>query len=407
MPDVLYCMLLGVYYLSVLPWHIRFNSSVLQSGTIVQILSGAILIILGVYIAGILVSLVRKIWLLIPSFVLLLGFLYLCSGMQKDIFDGLMIVFLALGAYGKDYRKLIKVLLWCTVGIIVLVLIGIPTGLTLETSKVGAYGTGLSFGFAHPNVFGSYLFFVFVTVWYLYVKDRSRLVELGYYVLSLALAVFMVIVPKCRTQALLLILFPLFVLLCRWVIGGRNQRRLSVLRQVFLWILIAAPVLCFLATVFLGIQREWLVTHTFGTYIENFSKRFIQAGLAFKEHGFPLLGEFIRFESAVPENLGGYMIKLYVIDNGYVSYAILRGMVWMVPALLWLSFVNWKAGREHDFGMLAISVLFCLMGLMERYTFTMYNFVFLYPLADMLFRDSESQSAAENGDTAARLEEGP
>ena len=404
-PEALYCLLLGVYHLSVLTGNVRFNLALFQAGTVVQILSAAVLVLLGIYISSILVALIRKIWVLIPSLVILLGILYLCAGMQRDLFDGLMIALLAVGAIGKDYKKLLKVLLWCTAGIIVLVLIGIPVGLTVETSKVGAYGTGLSFGFAHPNVFGSYVFFVFVTIWYLYIRNKPMAIELGYYALSWAFAIFMVLVPKCRTQALLLIVFPFMVLLCKWVVGDNEGKR-SIPRRVILWILITTPVLCFFTTIVLGAQREWLVTHTFGTYIENFSKRFIQAGLAFKEHGYPLLGEVVRFETATAEELGSHMIKLYVLDNGYVTYAILRGMIWMVPALVWLSFANWIIGKRKDYRLLAISALFCLMGLMERYTFTMYNFVFLYPLVDMLGEDNKMGLKAGNKDVGDGLEEG-
>ena len=230
-------------------------------------------------------------------------------------------------------------------------------------------------------------------------------IELGYYALSWAFAIFMVLVPKCRTQALLLIVFPFMVLLCKWVVGDNEGKR-SIPRRVILWILITTPVLCFFTTIVLGAQREWLVTHTFGTYIENFSKRFIQAGLAFKEHGYPLLGEVVRFETATAEELGSHMIKLYVLDNGYVTYAILRGMIWMVPALVWLSFANWIIGKRKDYRLLAISALFCLMGLMERYTFTMYNFVFLYPLVDMLGEDNKMGLKAGNKDVGDGLEEG-
>lgn len=400
LPEPLFCLLLAFYHLSSLVGNIRFNLSAFSFDAYVYVLSAIVLLLLGICLGTILVRLIQRKWVSVLAIVLAGGIINFCAGMQRDVFDGLMIILLAVGAYGKNYKKLLKVLLWCTVGIVILALIGIPVGLTIETPKVGAYGTGLSFGFGHPNVFGSYMFFIFVTIWYLYIRNKPRAIEWGYYALSWAFAVFMVFVPKCRTQALLLILFPLAVFLCRWVVAVKDGKR-STPHQVFLWILIATPILCFLATVLLGTQREWLVTHTFGTYIENSSKRFIQAGLAFKEHGFPLFGELLRFPADAAENLGGHNIKLYVLDNGYVTYAILRGMIWMVPALLWLGFANFKTRIRRDYGLLAISVLFCLMGLMERYTFEIYNYVFLYPLASVV--SSESKATGEQA--AVGLEE--
>jgi len=183
-PMALYCLVLGVYYLCVLSENVRFNLSLISSGLIVRILSACALVLLGIFISRVFAGLIQRVWVLVLALALELGFLYLCAGMQRDLFDGLMIVLLAVGAYGKNYEKLLKVLLGCTVGVVLLALIGIPIGLTLEASKVGKYGTGLAFGLAHPNVFGSYIVFIFVTIWYLYIKKKPRPVEYGYFVLS-------------------------------------------------------------------------------------------------------------------------------------------------------------------------------------------------------------------------------
>ena len=403
-PEILYCLLLGIFHLSVLFGNIRFNLSRVPLELVVQILSVSVLVLLDIFISCIFIGLIHRTWAMIPALALVLGFLYLCAGMQRDKFDGLMIFLLAVGAYGKDYRNLLKVLLWCTIGSVAVAMIGIPIGITLETPKVGAYGTGLAFGFAHPNVFGSYVFFIFITIWYLYIRERPLLIEYAVFGLSWLLAVFMVFIPKCRTQALLLLLFPFAVMACKGVLGAEGAKKRTALRLMLRWVMILAPIFCFLITVLLGTQREWLVTHTFGTYIENFSKRFIQAGLAFKEHGFPLFGELIRFTPEATENLGGYTIPLYVLDNGYVTYTILRGMIWMVPALLWLTFADWKISRRNDYRMLAVSVLFCLMGLMERYTFTMYNYIFLYPLAIALDRGNSPELIGRYQERSEELE---
>lgn len=305
----------------------------------------------------------------------------MCAKMQRNKFDGLMIVILAICAYGKNYITILRVMFWWAAATVAIAMIGLPIGFTVEKPKVGLYGTGLALGFAHPNVWGSYVFFIFVLAWYLFMKDRGRNVRIGYFILSWISALFMLIVPKCRTQALLLLLFPLTILSCKRTINWSASTKAVVPKKVILGLLILFPFLCFFATIILGSQREWLAIHTMGTYIENFSKRFIQAGLAFREHGFPFFGELLRLRNNYVEQLGGYSFTLYVLDNGYVTFTIYRGMLWMVPALLWLSYANWKIIRNKDYSLLAISTLFCLMGLMERYTFQVYNFIFLYPLS--------------------------
>ena len=94
-----------------------------------------------------------------------------------------------------------------------------------------------------------------------------------------------------------------------------------------------------------------------------------------------MFGEKIRFNSGVSEKLGGYNIILYIMDNAYSTYAILRGMIWLIPILVWLCYAGRKAVKKKDYALLTITVLFSLLGLMERYALDICNFVLLYPLA--------------------------
>ena len=394
--ETLYCLLLGVYLLSLLLEKVRFAFSSSYRMQLVQILTVAALILLGVSIASILVMVINRKWALIPALLLAEGMLILCARMQKDMFDGVMIALLAIGTYGKNYEKLLKVYLGCFTCTLAIAMLGVPLGLTVETPKIGRYGTGLSFGFTHPNVWGFYVFITFVIIWLLYIRNTSRRVRMVYLVFSVLLAVFMVFVPKCRTQALLLLLFPIAVMVCKKLATGKR----TLVQTVVSWIFIIFPFVCFLLTIFLSTQREWLVVHTFGTYVENFSKRFIQGGLALREHGLPLFGELIRFQADTVEHLGNHDISLYVLDNGYVTYVIYRGMIWMVPALFWLSLGNRRMIQKKDYSLLAISMLLSLMGTMERYPLEMFNFLFLYPIATLEGAGDTAVPAVQDNDDA-------
>ena len=386
-PDDLYFAMLVLYFLSMLLECVGYTANIGGSnGFVRNTFTAFFLVFFGVFFVSVIFRSsaffrrIRKVWVLLPVSVVIILFLWL----EDAQFNGAMIAILAVGAYGRDYRNILKNFFWCMAATIIAAGIGIPVGLTKEIPKVGAYGTGLSFGFSHANVWGTFAVMTFLLIWYLFEDNRTILTRRVFYALSWILGVFMVIVPKCRTGALLLFLFPLMSVLCRGVIGDpgiRVFRRRNRARGIIICVLILAPFLCYLITLILGSQREWLVVHTFGNYTENFSKRFIQSGLAFKEHGFPLIGERIRFHSGPAEHLGNYKIGLYVLDNSYAAFTILRGLVWMVPALLWLSYANWKMIRRKDHYLLTISVLFCLLAMMERYPFEIYNFVFLYPLA--------------------------
>lgn len=398
----LYFVILGLYQLSIFLEYIQFVPSYGSLGGTMKIwLSIIVFAILGIYLGSILVLSVQRKWAIIPVLLLMTGFIYVCARMQRNMLDGLLIAILALCAYGKNYKRILQVMLGCAVATVAIAMIGLPIGFTVEKPKVGLYGTGLAFGFAHPNIWGSYIFFIFVLVWYLFVRRADRKVRIGYLIVSWVLAVFMVLVPKCRTQALLLMLFPATIWLSKKLIIASSVGKKIVLRRVVLWLLILFPIVCYFTTIFLGSQREWLAVHTMGTYIENFSKRFIQGGLAFREHGFPFFGELIRFHSGLVEHLGNHDYSLYILDNAYVTYTIYRGMIWMVPALLWLSYANWKIIREKDYSLLTISILFCLMGLMEIYTLEVYNFIFFYPLAISMLPVNGRELVSRSGEEAS------
>lgn len=390
--DTLYCIVFGIYLLSLLLPMMGWSVPGFTGRNVRYTLTVFLFLFLGVYIGSVFVMWLRKKWTIIPVLAAVALFLYLCAGMQRNIFDGLMIVILVLFSYGRQFKHILKTSLLCTAATLITAALGLLFGYTAEMAKTGSYGAGFALGMSHPNVWGTYALFILLMVWYLFIRQRSGTIRFCYYALSWGLGVFMIFVPKCRTEALLAFALPVTAVICRALTGwretgpGRQEnagsgRKVSKLRKAILWILILTPVICFLLTVILSAMRGWLVENTFGTYIENFSKRFIQSGLAFKEHGFPLLGETIRFKSGFSETLGGYKFVLYVMDNAYSSFAILRGMIWMVPILIWLTFANWKAAWKKDYVLLAISILFCLLGLMERFALDAYNFVYFYPLA--------------------------
>ena len=383
--DVLYLTSLGLYILSLTSSMVAWVSFPGFSGIILkQTLTVYILFMLGIYLGSILFIWIHKRWAIFPILLMLAGFLYMCARMQRNVFDGLMVYILIICSFGRSYKKILQVTLGCIGLTVITSAIGVWIGYTRETPKVGAYGTGYAFGISHPNVWGTYALIILLLVWYLFILKKSQTVHLLYYAFSWLFGIFMVFIPKCRTEAVLVFLFPIVAIICELVAGkedfGRRFRVYKIFFRILMWALILSPVICFVSTIILGQMREWLVVHTFGTYIENFSKRFIQSGLAFKEHGFPLFGEQIRFNSGLSEKLGGYTFVLYIMDNAYSTYAIIRGMIWLVPLLTWLCYAGWQAVKQKDYAILAIAVLFSMLGLMERYALDIYNVVLLYPL---------------------------
>lgn len=392
-PEILYITALGLYILSRMSRKVQWVSISVFSGLrLQQALTFSAIIFAGIITAFILARWTHKVWAAVSPAVLVIGFLFLCARKRPDIFDGVMVVFFVILSYRKRFHNIVKLYLGCAAGVLIVVALGLLIGFTKETPKVGPYGTGYAFGTIHPNIWGCLVFLVLVAVWFLYLQKRDFLL----FFISWPLGVFMVLVPKCRTQALLFFVFPVFIyLMDKLMVDGENRRFLK-LRFLCKWILILTPFLCFGITVFLGNQREWLVEHTFGLYIENFSKRFIQSGIAFHEHGFPMFGQPLHLNMGVHEVLGNYDIPLYVMDNAYSTYAILRGMLWIVLILVWLCYANWKSLKEKEYGILVISVFMSVFALMERYGLDVwYNFVLLSPFASMCHQNKQEHNRGD------------
>ncbi len=286
---------------------------------------------------------------------------------------------LVLFSAGKRFRTLVLVMLVSTLGVLALAGVGLGAGFTYEESKVGTYGTGYGLGMIHANTWGLLAAQALFLGWYLFLRKSRPWMVCG---LFWAAGIFLVLVPKCRTAALMLFLFPVICILLKRMLARPEGAAPSFPRELLRWFLVLTPLTCFLLTAFLGIEREWLVRHTFGTYIENFSKRFIQAGIAFKRYGFPLLGTAVDLKSEATEKLAGIRIPLYVLDNAYAYYGITRGMVWLLPALGFLCYANHLAIRRRDYAILSLSVIFSLTALMERLGLDVwYNCVLLFPLS--------------------------
>ena len=97
-------------------------------------------------------------------------------------------------------------------------------------------------------------------------------------------------------------------------------------------------------------------------------------------NGIPLIGHDFQIDP-VRISLYGDEV-LYIVDNSYVSYLILRGAPWMVGCLCWLAAAHVKCIRNGDWKLLTISTSFLLLGFMERPGLdAWFNLVLLYPLA--------------------------
>ena len=201
------------------------------------------------------------------------------------------------------------------------------------------------------------------------------------------MSVFLYFVIGCRTIALLSVAFPPVTLLTSWM--EKRVRKPGEKPGIIGWFAIALPVLCFVISLVLSLNKEWVAVtfykNFYGTALHTMSMRFVQSGLAIDAFGFPLFGRPMTLMAPVYlDPATGINEHLYVMDNAYVSFMILKGCLWLACCLSWLTFAQWRGWKNKDYAILMIGCFMLVFAIMERPGMEVwYNFVLLYPLASV------------------------
>ena len=314
-----------------------------------------------------------KLWFFIPAAALaLLPLIFNYHGDDTWYF-AFMDLYFCLMAYGKDYKKIIKCYVLVAISTLLVALIGLPIGLTQERSKMdSAYN--FSFGIVYPNTWGQIFFLILIIIWYLFLQKKI-IVTL---ILFWATAAFMYLIPKCKTIMLFAIIFPVITLFM-------NKKREKGNKPLdMIWIVF--PFICFIVTMILCWQMDWVKKYAYGTPLESMAMRFVQGGIAFKHYGFPIIGHTLPDDPNIVYAVNGVPEVLYVVDNAFVTFGLFRGAIWMLWALCWLTYANWKGLKNRDRALVLISAFIMVFAIMERPGLEgAYNFMFLYPLASVAY----------------------
>ncbi len=314
---------------------------------------------------------------------------------HKVIFTVVMDFFLCLMAYGKDYKKLLRCLVFVPVAVLLIAGLGLPFGLTQDFSKMGQADSTSSLGIIYPNTWGYIAFQAMLLVWYLYLRKKPLLT----FAMFWAMGVFMYFVIGCRTIAVLSLALPPFTLLISWK-ERRDREPEMLLRKkpgLFVWGAIALPVLCCVLSIVLSLEKEWVAVNFYPTAertnapLHSMAMRFVQGGLALDYFGFPLFGRTMRVTAPLYlDSSTGVVEHLYVMDNAYTSFIIMKGVLWMICILAWLTFAQWRGWKNRDYSILLISCFMVVFAVMERPGLEVwYNFILVYPLASFTERIAE------------------
>ena len=316
-------------------------------------------------------------------------------------------IFLCLMAYGKDYKKLLRCIVFIPIATLVIAGLGLLVGLTQDFAKMGQADSTRSLGIIYPNTWGYIAFQAMLLLWYLYLKKKPLLT----FPLFWAMGLFMYFVIGCRTIAVLSMAFPPVSLMTEWV--EKRERKPGKKPGVIAWAAIALPILCYAVSIVLSLEKEWVAATFYPSALHpdaplhSTAMRFVQGGLALDVFGFPLFGRPMTLPPVYTAKLangvermftyaGDTMVyldlldpvtgtikeHLYVMDNAYVSFTITKGVLWIACALAWLTFAQWKGWKSKDYSILLIGSFMLVFAVMECPGMEVwYNFVLLYPLA--------------------------
>ncbi|MGX8704988.1 MAG: hypothetical protein ACSW8J_00260 [bacterium] len=296
--------------------------------------------------------------------------------MSNNAFGVVFDVYFCVMAIGKDYRKILRCILWPTLVVLALAYIGIHAGFTIDMQKPENISPGHSLGINYPNTWGYIAFLAMMLIWYLRLRNKPVLTFLFFWGVS----AFMYFYISCRTIAVLTVVFPVFALFVDWI--ERRADKSSTKVGWFGWIVTALPFLAFAFMMYVSMQYKWVHKYLYPTALFTFAMRFVQGGLYFKTYGLPIFGNPYRSNQYTFVNVNGTFEKVGILDSSFAAYIIMRGLFWLTYTLSWLSFAIWKALRRRDYAIPFLTAIILVFAMMERPGLEMwYCFVLLYPLA--------------------------
>ena len=329
----------------------------------------------------------KKLWNRLPVLavvaIVILGLTFWFSRVMTTNRYGVVFdIYFCLMACGKNYKKILKCSGSVVLAIVIIAALGIPLGYTLDVTKPDNIHPGHSIGIRYPNTWGFLCFFVLMIVWYLYLRRKAILT----FVLFWGVAFFMIMVVYARTIAILAVFFPIVACFVDWLeakadarVKSENSRSLSA---ILCWIIIAIPFIMFAIMLALSLNYEWVHAHFYYTWFHNMAMRFVVGGLFLRQYGFVWVGNAMRSNSLQFVRVNGEFIEVKILDSSFVAYLIMRGILWVLGVLSWLSIAIWRALKKRDFAIPFLASIILVFAMMERPGLEMwYNFILIYPLA--------------------------
>ena len=329
----------------------------------------------------------RNTVLILVGALILCGALYFSKKMSTNSYGVVMDIFFCVMACGKDYRKMLRCILFVAVVMLIFAGAGLHLGYTWDLMKPENEHPGHSLGINYPNTWGYLVFLAMMIFWYLYLRFKPLLTCVFFWGISL----FMYFYICCRTISLLGMVFPVMAFLVDRIEKWRKKKaeteqaeteQIKPLHKILSVLITAMPFFAFAFVMFFSTQYKWLHKHFYHRKLHNLAMRFVQGGLYFRTYGLPLVGNPYRSNQYSYVNVNGEFLQVGILDSSFASYIIMRGILWITYTLAWLCAAIWKALKNRDYAIPFLEFIILVFAMMERPGLEMwYNFVLLYPLA--------------------------
>ena len=102
----------------------------------------------------------------------LVGFGWNFIGQTNEFFCTIVAALLAVLAYQRDFRMILKIVLVCHLLTMIVGAVGLPLGFTELAYKVQTVDNGFSMGLIYPNHVGRMMFLILVIAWYLWGQSK-------------------------------------------------------------------------------------------------------------------------------------------------------------------------------------------------------------------------------------------
>lgn len=269
---------------------------------------------------------------------------------------------LIIGAKNCDIKKIAKVYFYTYIAIALIVFVLYFCGILPEFGMYRGDSARFAMGFNHPNLLGRLILVIAISE---IIMCKDKLSKLHYISLIL-MALFVYLVPQCRSAFLCLSVMIIFLIINRF--NKLNNKFFKTLFLSAIPILAIASLVC--AILYNPNSSTWEIINTFS------SSRIYYSNIAYKLFG---------YTSVLGQNVIPFLDNVtLIIDNCYIRLICEFGII----ALYLFCYINVatikKAFYNKRFNIAIILVIMGLFGIFELHSYVaIYNLALLALTADI------------------------